>query len=164
MTLLTKSPEPPYRSIHLFNVDLSVYLSTHTYPSLRLPTCLPVCASICLRIYLSVCLSVYPFTCVGTHLSTYLSVSEPYILKSELQISNSKHQMPRSELQIPMQGIQWSEGAMKEVGTRDPKRHISISILWGYPCLIGLHYKGVYMEHPYPYFSFCAFWCPGVRV
>ena len=25
---------------------------------------------------------------------------------------------------------------------RDPQKHISISILWGYPYLIGLHYKG----------------------
>ena len=32
---------------------------------------------------------------------------------------------------------------MDKIGT--PKKHISISILWGYPYLIGLLYKGVYM-------------------
>ena len=41
-----------------------------------------------------------------------------------------------------------------------PKKHISISILWGYPYLIGFHYKGVYMGRPYPYFCLCAFWGP----
>ena len=41
---------------------------------------------------------------------------------------------------------------------RDPKKHISISILSGYPYPIGLHYKGVYMGYPYPNFCLCAFW------
>ena len=43
---------------------------------------------------------------------------------------------------------------------RDPPKHISISILQGYPYLIGLHSKGVYMGYPYPYFCLCAFWGP----
>ena len=43
---------------------------------------------------------------------------------------------------------------------RDPKKHISISILWGYPYLNGLHYKGVYMGYTYPKFSYVLFWCP----
>ena len=33
-----------------------------------------------------------------------------------------------------------------------PKKHISISILWGYPYLTGLRDKGVYMGYPYPKF------------
>ena len=39
-------------------------------------------------------------------------------------------------------------------------QHISISFLWGYPYLIGLHYKGVYMGYPYPEFCLCAFLGP----
>ena len=38
-----------------------------------------------------------------------------------------------------------------------PKKHISISFLWGYPYLIGLHYKGVYMGYPYPYVLLMCF-------
>ena len=53
---------------------------------------------------------------------------------------------------------------------RDPKKHISISFLWGYPYLIGLHYRGVYMGYPHPYFFiYVLLWgpslgCYGVRV
>ena len=43
---------------------------------------------------------------------------------------------------------------------RDPKKHISISILWGYPYLDGLHYKGVYMGYPYPNFAYVPFLGP----
>ena len=43
-----------------------------------------------------------------------------------------------------------------------PKMHISISILWGYPYLNGLHYKGVYMAYPYPNFCLRAFLGPNV--
>ena len=42
----------------------------------------------------------------------------------------------------------------------DPQKHISISILKGYPYLIGLHDKGVYMGYPYPNFCLCAFLGP----
>ena len=50
------------------------------------------------------------------------------------------------------------ERTLKSVqGCKGPKKHISISILWGYPCLIGLLYKGVYMGYPYPSFCLCAF-------
>ena len=41
-----------------------------------------------------------------------------------------------------------------------PKKHISISILWGHPYLIGLPFKGVYMGYPHPYFCLCAFGGP----
>ena len=40
---------------------------------------------------------------------------------------------------------------------RDPKKHISKSILKGCPYLNGLHYKGVYMGYPYPNFCLCGF-------
>ena len=40
---------------------------------------------------------------------------------------------------------------------RDPKKHISISILLGYPYHIGLHDMGIYMGYPYPNFCLCAF-------
>ena len=43
---------------------------------------------------------------------------------------------------------------------RDPQKHISISILRGYPYLNGLHYKTVYMGYPYPNFSLCVFLGP----
>ena len=43
---------------------------------------------------------------------------------------------------------------------KGPKKHISISILWGYPYIIGLLYKGVYMGYPYPNFCLCAFLGP----
>ena len=43
------------------------------------------------------------------------------------------------------------------LGTQKPHKH---KLLWGYPYLIGLHYKGVYMGYPYPYFCLCAFWGP----
>ena len=37
-------------------------------------------------------------------------------------------------------------------------KDLSISILHGYPYLIGLHYRGVYMGYPYPNYCLCAFW------
>ena len=40
------------------------------------------------------------------------------------------------------------------------KKHIGISILWGYPYLNGLRYERVYMGHPYPNFCLCAFLAP----
>ena len=49
-----------------------------------------------------------------------------------------------------------SEASRKHIA-RDPKKHISISILKGYPYLIGLHYKGVYMGYHYLNFCLCAF-------
>ena len=47
---------------------------------------------------------------------------------------------------------------MEEGSLRDPKKHISISlsILWAYPYLIGLLYKGGYMGYPYLNFCLCA--------
>ena len=33
---------------------------------------------------------------------------------------------------------------------RDPKKHISMSILQGYPYLVGLHNRGAYMGYPFP--------------
>ena len=33
-------------------------------------------------------------------------------------------------------------------------------IFLGYPCPIGLHYKGVYVGDHYPYFCLCALWGP----
>ena len=45
----------------------------------------------------------------------------------------------------------------------DIRKHISISILWGYPYLIGLYYKGVYMGYPYPIFCLCALLGPYSR-
>ena len=47
-----------------------------------------------------------------------------------------------------------------KLGFRGPKKHMSISILGGYPDLIGLYYKGVYMGYPYPNFCLCAFLGP----
>ena len=47
---------------------------------------------------------------------------------------------------------------------RDPQNRISISILTGYPYLIGLHYKGVYMGYPYPNFCLCAALGPYIYV
>ena len=44
----------------------------------------------------------------------------------------------------------------KQVLSRDPKKHISIGILEGYPYLIVLQHKGVYMGYPFPYFCLCA--------
>ena len=44
--------------------------------------------------------------------------------------------------------------------TKGPKKHISISILWGYAYLLGLLFQGVYMGYPYPSFCLCAFWGP----
>ena len=41
-----------------------------------------------------------------------------------------------------------------------PQQHISTSILWVYPYLIGLYYKRVYMGYPYPNFCLCAFGGP----
>ena len=41
-----------------------------------------------------------------------------------------------------------------------PQKDLSISILHGYPYLIGLHYRGVYMGYPYPNYCLCAFWGP----
>ena len=42
--------------------------------------------------------------------------------------------------------------------TRDPQKHISISILWGYLYLIGLHFEAGYMRYPYPTdLCLCAF-------
>ena len=42
---------------------------------------------------------------------------------------------------------------------KSPEKHISKSILRGYPYLIGLLYKGVYMGYTYPNFCLCAiFW------
>ena len=43
------------------------------------------------------------------------------------------------------------------------KKHISISIIWGYPYLIVLLYKGVYMGYPYPNFCLCGFWGPQLK-
>ena len=42
----------------------------------------------------------------------------------------------------------------------DPKKHISISILKGYPYLTGLHYKGIKMGYPYPMFLLLCFLGP----
>ena len=39
---------------------------------------------------------------------------------------------------------------------RGPPSDINISILQGYPYLIGLHKGGIYMRHPYPVFCLCA--------
>ena len=47
---------------------------------------------------------------------------------------------------------------------RDPKKHRSISILWGYPYLTGLHYKGGCMGYPIPNFCLCAFLGPYITV
>ena len=49
--------------------------------------------------------------------------------------------------------MRWQQ--LEEAQNKGPKKHISISILWGYPYLIGLPYKGVYMGYPYP--NFCEF-------
>ena len=40
-----------------------------------------------------------------------------------------------------------------------PQKDTSISILYGYPYLNGLHYKGVYMGDPWPYSCLCVFLC-----
>ena len=43
---------------------------------------------------------------------------------------------------------------------RDPKSTQAYAFyrdIPGYPYLIGLHYKGVYMGYPYPYFCLCVF-------
>ena len=45
---------------------------------------------------------------------------------------------------------------------RDPQKHITISILWGYPYLIGASLYGVYLGYPYPNFCLCAFLRPYV--
>ena len=45
-----------------------------------------------------------------------------------------------------------AEKIQVEAGVRD-----RISILLGYPYLIGLHYEGVYMGYTYPNFWLCAF-------
>ena len=37
------------------------------------------------------------------------------------------------------------------INHQGPKKHIGISILWGYPYLIGLYYKGVYMGYALKY-------------
>ena len=50
-----------------------------------------------------------------------------------------------------------AEKIQVEAGVRDPQKHFSISILLGYPYLIGLHYKGVYMGYAYPNLWLCAF-------
>ena len=42
-----------------------------------------------------------------------------------------------------------------EDSLKGPKKHISISNSWGYPYLIGLLHKGVYMRYPYPNFRLC---------
>ena len=39
---------------------------------------------------------------------------------------------------------------------RDPQNHISLSILWEYPYLHGLHDTGVCMGHPYSNICLCA--------
>ena len=46
--------------------------------------------------------------------------------------------------------------------SKDPQKHISRSILKGYPYLIGLHYKGVYRGYPYPNFCLRAFLGPNL--
>ena len=43
-----------------------------------------------------------------------------------------------------------------EPSYQGPKKDISISILEGYPYLVGLHYKGGYMGYPYPNVCLCA--------
>ena len=45
---------------------------------------------------------------------------------------------------------------------RDPQNHISLSILWEYPYLHGLHDTGVYMGHPYSNICLCAVLGPQV--
>ena len=46
---------------------------------------------------------------------------------------------------------------MRKDGKYGPRPIVlGISNLWGYPYLNGLHYKGVYMGYPYPYFCLCA--------
>ena len=54
-------------------------------------------------------------------------------------------------------GRVYKVGGTGQIMDQGPKKHISISILWGYPYLNGLHYKGVYMGYPYPYVCLCAF-------
>ena len=44
-----------------------------------------------------------------------------------------------------------------EAESQRRKNHISISVLWGYPYLMGLPYKGVDMGYPYPNSCLCAF-------
>ena len=47
---------------------------------------------------------------------------------------------------------------------RDPKKHISISILKASPYLIGLHYKGVYVGYPYPNSCFLGALIPKLSI
>ena len=50
---------------------------------------------------------------------------------------------------------------MIDTFTSKTKKDISISILWGYPYLIRLHYKGAFMGYPYPnFFAYVLFWGP----
>ena len=41
-------------------------------------------------------------------------------------------------------GRVYKVGGTGQIMDQGPKKHISISILWGYPYLNGLHYKGLY--------------------
>ena len=48
--------------------------------------------------------------------------------------------------------------------SKGPKKHISISILWGYPYLIGLLYEGFVWDIPILIFCLCAFLGPYLDV
>ena len=100
--------------------------------------------------------------------------------------AQSLHAIPEQKLDPECRNCQISSPPSID-SYRDPKKHISISILKGYPyligfpykgvymgyhypyccfltrgfiCLTGLPYKGVYMGYPYPYCCFCAFLGP----
>ena len=46
---------------------------------------------------------------------------------------------------------------LKKLGTPKERKH---KHFMGISHLLGLHYKGVCMGYPYPYFCLCAFWGP----
>ena len=54
-------------------------------------------------------------------------------------------------------GHTWA-GTAEARSLKGPKKHISMSILWGYPYLIGLHYKGFIGDIPILIFSYVLFW------
>ena len=56
------------------------------------------------------------------------------------------HLPRRAGLWFPSSG--GHRGERGAANAKGPKKHISISILWGHPSLIGLHCKVVYMGYP----------------
>ena len=88
---------------------------------------------------------MYIHTHIYIYVYVYVYVDEDPVdaLRSQGQLDHSLRRARHPKARYPY--------------NKDFKKHISISILKGYPYLIGLLYKGVYMGYPYPNFCLCAF-------